>query len=60
MNILEAFTVSEDRDADPEQVALARERRDIFIKALENADDVDSVVKSGSLQRSTQRSQFMM
>ncbi|WP_306357927.1 MULTISPECIES: nucleotidyltransferase [unclassified Nocardia] len=41
-------------DADPAQVALARERRDVFVGALENAKGVVEVVKSGSLQRSTQ------
>jgi hypothetical protein len=41
-------------DADPKHVALARERRDLFIDALDKVDDVKEVVKSGSLERSTQ------
>jgi hypothetical protein len=41
-------------DADPEQVAIARERRDVFKKALGAEDDVVEVFGSGSLRRSTQ------
>lgn len=41
-------------DADPELVALARARRDQFIGALEKANDVKEIVKSGSLERRTQ------
>ncbi len=41
-------------DADPEQVALARERRDIFSDALRAEGDVVEVFGSGSLRRSTQ------
>lgn len=41
-------------DADPKQVVLARERRDIFKKAFGSEDDVTDVFGSGSLRRSTQ------
>ncbi|MFG1643752.1 nucleotidyltransferase domain-containing protein [Amycolatopsis sp. NPDC049252] len=41
-------------DADPEQVALARERRDVFSDALRAEGDVVEVFGSGSLRRSTQ------
>lgn len=55
MSILQAFTdYQKTIDADPEQVNLARARRDIFVSAFASADDVVDVVKSGSLQRSTQ------
>lgn len=42
-------------DADPEQVAKARERRDLFNTALAPLDDVAEVLPSGSLARGTQR-----
>lgn len=41
-------------DADPAHVKLARERRDLFIGALQKADGVKEIVKSGSLERRTQ------
>lgn len=41
-------------DADPEQVELARERRDVFKKTLLAEPDVVEVFGSGSLQRRTQ------
>lgn len=41
-------------DADPVQVATARERRDVFVQALQKADDVKELVRSGSLERRTQ------
>lgn len=41
-------------DADPEQVRLARERRDVFKAALGAESDVIEVFGSGSLRRSTQ------
>lgn len=41
-------------NADPEQVRLARERRDVFKKAFAGQDDVAEVFGSGSLARSTQ------
>lgn len=41
-------------DADPAHVKLARERRDVFIGALQKADGVKEIVKSGSLERRTQ------
>lgn len=55
MSIRQAFDgYQETVDADPKRVKLARERRDIFISAFETVDDVTEVIKSGSLQRSTQ------
>ncbi|MFX0577115.1 nucleotidyltransferase [Nocardia nepalensis] len=55
VSILSAFDAYQETvDADPAHVALARERRDIFVGALGNADGVVEVVKSGSLQRRTQ------
>jgi hypothetical protein len=41
-------------DADPEQVAVARDRRDVFKKAFSAEGDVVEVFGSGSLRRSTQ------
>lgn len=41
-------------DADHDQVVVARERRDIFKKALKDESDVVDVFGSGSLRRSTQ------
>ena len=41
-------------DADPEQVAVARDRRDVFKKAFGGEADVVEVFGSGSLARSTQ------
>jgi hypothetical protein len=41
-------------DADRDQVALARDRRDVFKKAFGSEDDVTEVFGSGSLRRSTQ------
>ncbi|WP_280403772.1 SMODS domain-containing nucleotidyltransferase [Nocardia brasiliensis] len=55
MGVLAAFDAYQMAiDADPAHVALARERRDIFIGALAGPRDVVEVVKSGSLQRRTQ------
>jgi len=55
VNLNEAFdTYQRTVDADPEQVALARERRDVFKKALQAEGDVLEVFGSGSLRRSTQ------
>ncbi|MBI5341587.1 MAG: hypothetical protein HZB45_28235 [Mycolicibacterium rufum] len=55
MGVYEAFNqYQESIDADPTQVSLARARRDLFIGALEKADDVKEIVKSGSLERRTQ------
>lgn len=42
-------------DAAPEQVSAARERRELFITALNPEADVIQIVPSGSLARSTQR-----
>jgi len=42
-------------NADPDQVAEARARRDLFKRAFEPEDDVVAVIASGSLARSTQR-----
>lgn len=42
-------------DADPEQVAEARRRRDLFCGAFDGEAEVVEVVPSGSLARSTQR-----
>ncbi len=42
-------------DADPEQVAEARRRRDLFRAAFDGEAEVVEVVPSGSLARSTQR-----
>lgn len=42
-------------DADRAQVKEARRRRDLFRDAFKNESDVDEVVPSGSLARSTQR-----
>ncbi|MFI9387745.1 hypothetical protein [Kutzneria sp. NPDC052558] len=41
-------------DADPEQVRLARERRDVFRRTLTKGVDVDESWSSGSLRRATQ------
>lgn len=55
VGVYEAFNqYQESIDADPTQVSLARARRDLFIGALEKADDVKEIVKSGSLERRTQ------
>lgn len=55
MGVHEAFNAYQETiDADPAHVALARERRDVFIGALGKADGVKEIVKSGSLERSTQ------
>lgn len=55
MGVYEAFNAYQQTiDADPAHVKLARERRDVFIGALEKADDVKEIVKSGSLERRTQ------
>src|SRR5687767_13564276 len=42
-------------NADKAQVEEARDRRDKFKKAFDGEDDVDQVIPSGSLARSTQR-----
>jgi hypothetical protein len=42
-------------NADPDQVATARERRDLFIRAFTPEADVDEVIPPGSLARRTQR-----
>ena len=56
MDLNDAFdTLQEAADADPEQVREARRRRDLFDTAFTPQDDVDEVVASGSLARSTQR-----
>ncbi|MDV6286643.1 SMODS domain-containing nucleotidyltransferase [Rhodococcus jostii] len=55
MGIVQAFDdYQKTIDADHGQVKLARRRRDTFVSAFNSADDVTAVVKSGSLQRSTQ------
>lgn len=55
MGVFDAFDAYQKTiDADPAQVALARERRDIFVDALDSTEGVVEVIKSGSLQRSTQ------
>ena len=55
MGIYDAFDQYQKTiDADPAQVSLARERRDAFVAALQKADDVKEIVKSGSLERRTQ------
>jgi hypothetical protein len=55
MGILDAFNQYQKTiDADPAQVSLARERRDAFVAALQKADGVKEIVKSGSLERRTQ------
>jgi hypothetical protein len=41
-------------NADKDHVALARERRDIFMDGLAGEDDVDEVIASGALARRTQ------
>lgn len=56
MDINDAFdTLQKAADADPDQVAEARRRRDLFKGALCSEDDVLDVLASGSLARSTQR-----
>ncbi len=56
MDIDRAFDdLQEVADADPEQVAAALERRDLFENALGSEDDVVQIVPSGSLARRTQR-----
>lgn len=55
MGVYEAFDAYQEAvDADPVRVAIARARRDVFVGALEKADGVKEVVKSGSLERRTQ------
>jgi hypothetical protein len=55
MSVFEAFNEFQDQvNADPAQVALARERRRVFKDALLTAEGVAEVVGSGSLERSTQ------
>lgn len=56
MDLDRAFhTLQEAADADPEQVAEARARRDLFRNAFESESEVVGVIPSGSLARSTQR-----
>ena len=56
MDLNSAFTtIQRVADADADAVKKARERRDLFRRALEIEDDVYEVVPSGSLARSTQR-----
>ncbi|WP_204982020.1 SMODS domain-containing nucleotidyltransferase [Mycobacterium kansasii] len=55
VGVYEAFNAYQQTiDADPAHVELARERRDVFIGALEKVDDVKGIVNSGSLERRTQ------
>lgn len=42
-------------NADPSQIATARSRRDAFVTALSERDDIEEVVVGGSLRRGTQR-----
>lgn len=56
MDLNSAFdTLQEAADADPEHVAEARRRRDLFDAAFSSEDDVEEFIASGSLARSTQR-----
>jgi hypothetical protein len=56
MDITKAFAeLHKVADADPEQVKEGRRRRDMFRTGFCHEDDVDDVVPSGSLARSTQR-----
>ena len=56
MDLNDAFDkLQQAADADPERVKEARRRRDLFDTAFTPQDDVDEVVASGSLARSTQR-----
>jgi hypothetical protein len=56
MDIIKAFAeLHQVADADPVQVREGRRRRDLFRAAFCPEDDVDDVVPSGSLARSTQR-----
>jgi hypothetical protein len=56
MDLTAAFDVlQQTADADPDHVAEARRRRDLFNAAFSSEDDVVEVVASGSLARSTQR-----
>jgi hypothetical protein len=56
MDITDAFNqLQSAADADREQVKEARARRDKFRDAFEPEDEVDDVIPSGSLARSTQR-----
>jgi hypothetical protein len=56
MDISKAFDeLQRAADADPDQVKEARRRRDVFDEAFSPASDIDAVVPSGSLARSTQR-----
>lgn len=42
-------------NADPDQLATARSRRDAFVTALNSETDIEEVVVGGSLRRGTQR-----
>lgn len=56
MDISKAFNeLQSHADADADQVKEARSRRDKFRDAFEGEDDVEEVIPSGSLARSTQR-----
>jgi len=56
VNITAAFDeLQKIADADPDQVAEARKRRDLFRAALTTDEDILEVIPSGSLARGTQR-----
>lgn len=56
MDINKAFDdLQREADAAPDQVQEARRRRDVFRSAFTGEDEVEEVVASGSLARSTQR-----
>jgi hypothetical protein len=56
MDINKAFDdLQREADAAPEHVGEARRRRDVFRSAFTGQDEVEGVVASGSLARSTQR-----
>jgi hypothetical protein len=56
MDLNDAFNqLQSDADADADQVKEARRRRDKFRGAFEPEDEIDEVMPSGSLARSTQR-----
>ena len=56
MDLTDAFVeLQKTADADPDEVAEARRRRDLFRDAFDGDADVVEVIPSGSLARSTQR-----
>ena len=61
MTVFDAFDEFQTKvNAAPEQVKLARDRRQVFGDALLSSDGVLQVVNSGSLERSTQLKQFIV